>query len=548
MKSPGDIAYDGTKLYVADEGNNRILVYNTIPTVSGAAADMVIGQPDFVTSSSGITSVKLKNPWGVASDGIRVYIADEGNHRVLIYNNIPTANGAAADVVIGQTDFVTRTSGVSEFKFNAPESVYFGDGKLFVGDINNNRVLIYNTIPTTNGVAADVVIGQTDFATSSSSSVNGKMNRPEGVFSDGKRLFIADSYNSRVLVYYSIPTENGALPDVVIGQADFDSGSSSVSGRPSAFYCYDISYEDSKLLLTSSFYNRLTIFNLEETSSSLTSSTFTSETDQDWGPISFEADTPDNTEVEVFVSIDGGAWNKVTNNQTYLGRGKTMSYKITLISKDGLNTPTFQSISFGQAAKDDSGIITTLKNIFGNNNKLKLKNNQVIKSQSKAPTLKGEEPKLKNGKIEVYLNNELKKEITIDGNGVWNDKLKLKDKSYNITFKYIDEFNTILKTERIKLKVDSQKPTFKEKINKNQTVKSGQKITFSAKDEGLGIDYYKIKLLDSKGHVTKPFQKQTKDYYIIPQTLKDGNYTLVIKAYDEAKNYVQKKIDLRVGR
>ena len=548
MSGPGDLAYDGTRLYVADSGNHRILVYNSIPTTSGAPADLVIGQPNFLTGSYGTTNAKFRDPWGVASDGTRVYIADQGNHRILIYNSIPTISGAAADVVIGQTDFVTRTSGVSEFKFNAPESIFAKDGKLFVGDYSNSRVLIYNSIPTTNGAAADVVIGQPDFVTSSYGSTNGKFHTPEGIFFDGTKLFVADYINYRVLIYNSVPTENGALPDTVLGQADFDSAIKKKGGRDNVYYAYDVFYQDSKLLITSRFDQRLLIFNSDQVSSSLTSSTFTSETDQDWGPISFEADTPDNTEVEVFVSIDGGAWNKVTNNQTYLGRGKTMSYKITLISKDGLSTPTFQSISFGQAAKDDSGIITTLKNIFGNKDKLKLKNNQVIKSQSKAPTLKGEEPKLKNGKIQVYLNNELKKEITIDGNGVWNDKLKLKDKSYNITFKYLDEFNTILKTERIKLKVDSQKPTFKEKINKNQTVKRGQKITFSAKDEGLGIDHYKIKLLDNKGHVFKPFQKQTKDYYIIPQTLKDGNYTLVIKAYDEAKNYVQKKIDLRVGR
>lgn len=549
MDYPVDIASDGSRLFVVDYYNNRILIYNSIPTTNGAAADVVIGQPDFVTSSSGTSAVKLMLPWGVHTDGVRVFISDTENNRILIYNSIPSTNGVAADVVIGQTDFITSLDGANDSKLNYPVDVYCAGEKLFVADSSNSRVLIYNSVPTSNGAAADVAVGQADlFSSDYGGPTSMSLKYPEEVFSDGSRLFIADYYNSRVLMYNSIPSESGMAADIVIGQADFDSVTSEDGGRENIKGPYDVYYKDSKLLITDGSDHRLLIFNSDQVSSSLTSSTFTSETDQDWGPISFQADTPDNTDVKVEVSIDGGSWNEVTNNQDYIGRGKTLAYKVTLISKDGLSTPTFQSISFGQAAKDDSGIITTLKKIFGNSDKLKLKNNQVIKSQSKTPILRGEEPKLKNGKVEVYLNNELNKTISINDQGYWNDKLKLKDKSYNITFKYIDEFNTLLKTERIKLKVDSEKPTFKEKINKNQTVKRGQKITFTAKDEGLGIDYYKIKLLNDKGHVFKSFKKQTKDYYIIPQTLKDGNYTLVIKVYDEAKNYAQKKIDLNVGR
>ena len=39
---------------------------------------------------------------------------------------------------------------------------------------------------------------------------------------DGGRLFVADTQNSRVLIYNSIPASSGATPDVVVGQPDFD--------------------------------------------------------------------------------------------------------------------------------------------------------------------------------------------------------------------------------------------------------------------------------------------------------------------------------------
>ena len=44
---------------------------------------------------------------GVWIQNGKLYIADTQNHRVLIFNSIPTANGAAADVVLGQPDFST---------------------------------------------------------------------------------------------------------------------------------------------------------------------------------------------------------------------------------------------------------------------------------------------------------------------------------------------------------------------------------------------------------------------------------------------------------
>ena len=40
-----------------------------------------------------------------------MYISDMGNNRVLIYNSIPTTNYAPADVVIGQKDFNTHDTG-----------------------------------------------------------------------------------------------------------------------------------------------------------------------------------------------------------------------------------------------------------------------------------------------------------------------------------------------------------------------------------------------------------------------------------------------------
>ena len=278
LKNPSGIYSDGTKLFVSDMSNNRILIYNTIPTTNGVAADVVIGQTDFLTATSGTSNLKLKNPYGIYSDGTKLFVTDMSNNRILIYNTIPTTNGVAADVVIGQTDFLTATSGTSNLKLKNPYGIYSDGTKLFVTDMSNNRILIYNTIPTTNGVAADVVIGQTDFLTATSGTSSTKLKYPSGIYSDGTKLFITDYSNNRILIYNTIPTTNGVAADVVIGQTDFltaTSGTSSTKLKyPSGIYS-----DGTKLFITDYSNNRILIYNTIPTTNGVAADVVIGQTD-----------------------------------------------------------------------------------------------------------------------------------------------------------------------------------------------------------------------------------------------------------------------------
>src|SRR5260221_5650049 len=161
----------GSKLVVTDENNNRLLIYNSIPTTNNASADVVIGQPDFVSSSvnqgnANPSANTLRIPVDLSTDGVKLFVVDDDNHRVLIFNRLPTTNNASADVVIGQTTMNTRLSvSASVSTLKNPTSVFYDNstGKLFISDGVNSRVLIYNQVPTTNGASADVVLGQADF-------------------------------------------------------------------------------------------------------------------------------------------------------------------------------------------------------------------------------------------------------------------------------------------------------------------------------------------------------------------------------------------------
>jgi uncharacterized protein (TIGR03437 family) len=193
----------------------------------------VLGQPDFVTTTINNTPTQnsLRNPQGVASDGVHLIVADTDDNRVLIWNTIPTTNNQNADVVIGQPNFTTNqlpgnTPNASSMR--GPEGVWIQDGKLFVADTQNNRVLVFNHIPTTNGVAADLVLGAPNFTTFVNPDITQQLTgatastmlAPVSVTSDGTRLFVTDLGFNRVLIFNSIPTTNGAPADVALGQPD----------------------------------------------------------------------------------------------------------------------------------------------------------------------------------------------------------------------------------------------------------------------------------------------------------------------------------------
>ena len=261
LRLPTAVASDGVRVVVADTNHNRVLIWNRIPTVNNQAADVVLGQPDFVSvglPGNTPNAKSMRGPQGVWIQDGKLYVADTQNNRVLIYNRIPTANGAAADVVLGAPDFTTFVQpDLTQQKNDAqannllnPVAVTSDGVRLFVTDLGNNRVLIWNSIPSANGAPADVAVGQPNVTSSVPNNAytadanglqtpvlctqsngndtngnptypafcNATLNFPRFALSTGTRLFVADGGNDRILVFNTIPTQSGAAADVLIGQ------------------------------------------------------------------------------------------------------------------------------------------------------------------------------------------------------------------------------------------------------------------------------------------------------------------------------------------
>lgn len=239
--------------FLTDTLNHRLLSFRQLPTRNNASADWVQGQPDFNTNGPGVGPVSFGYPMSVAIHGQAMAMADVVNSRVLIWHRLPTAPGTAPDVVLGQPDLTSNGAACGPTQLRFPTGVAFSPtGQLVVADSENHRVLVWSGLPTRHGQAPDLVLGQQNFThcapndadqdgVQDTASTAHTLNRPRGVWTDGTRLVISDTYNSRVLVWNTFPTRHFQPADTVLGQSDFtlsspndDDQNGSVDATPSA--------------------------------------------------------------------------------------------------------------------------------------------------------------------------------------------------------------------------------------------------------------------------------------------------------------------------
>ncbi|MBL8018033.1 MAG: NHL repeat-containing protein [Leptospirales bacterium] len=140
MQAPYRVALDSSGVYIADRDNNRVLFYPGTSTT----ASRVYGQSGSFTtataSNGGVSASSLHFPVGVSVDSNGVYIVEVGTNRMLYF----TGSSTTASVVFGQPDFASFTAnadGISGQSLSNPTGTYGGGP--FVADTGNHRVLLY---------------------------------------------------------------------------------------------------------------------------------------------------------------------------------------------------------------------------------------------------------------------------------------------------------------------------------------------------------------------------------------------------------------------
>lgn len=253
LATPTGVAFNGTDLWVADLGNNRVLDF---PQQSSAYvnATRLIGQLDYIYSAPNLIEGREVYFAGATPAGAvaidhnssppHLYIADTYNNRILCFNDArKVLSGSRADMVLGQsspTDFYdsvvnSNTNSVSsptQAGLNLPVGLAVDkNGDLFIADSGNGRVVRYPApfAQPANGVQqANLVLGQLSlFGPTITDATQQNMHSPWGLvlLSNGS-LVVSDAFDNRLLVF-TRPNggdfQNGQNAAVVLGQSGFSS-------------------------------------------------------------------------------------------------------------------------------------------------------------------------------------------------------------------------------------------------------------------------------------------------------------------------------------
>ncbi|MEO1544932.1 MAG: hypothetical protein AAFR75_13065, partial [Pseudomonadota bacterium] len=138
------------KLAVSDAGNNRIMVWSSMPQSNGTPCDTVIGQSDLSSCDHNGASyypsdATMNMPYAIGVHGQRLIVADTANSRMTAFAD--SATGAAADRLSCQPDFASK--GDNRWGFPERDTVCWPYGLSILGDTiaiadsGNNRILLW---------------------------------------------------------------------------------------------------------------------------------------------------------------------------------------------------------------------------------------------------------------------------------------------------------------------------------------------------------------------------------------------------------------------
>lgn len=274
MSGPRAVAIDeaNNRLYVADTGNNRVMVFDTTTIVNKEDATYILGQGGTTSSAAATSITGLRTPTGLAYDEStsRLFIADSGNNRVIVHNTTSLSTGKSANAVLGQTSYTASTARTTQKGLRSPTDVAINTGSqlLYVADSSNNRVLVYGfTGSVSNNMSGTLVLGQTSFTSSGASTTSTTMRSPRGVSYDApnNRLYVSDTLNNRILMFASGSVVTGGTGSYVFGQTSFTSSGANTTQRIMSGALMAMADPDNNLLYVSDTgNNRILVYNFIE--------------------------------------------------------------------------------------------------------------------------------------------------------------------------------------------------------------------------------------------------------------------------------------------
>ncbi len=281
LNVPTGVTACGQGLAVADAWNHRILIWKETAVQNNQPADVVLGQADFVSGESNRgkddpTAESLFWCYGLHWDGERLWVADTGNRRLLMWNGLPKINGQSADLVLGQDDFETRDENGGDepdaTSMRWPHGIALWCGRLCVSDAGNNRIMVWNEVPGRDNQPCDFVLGQKSVADVDHNQSNyfpiaAGLNMPYGLAAVGDWLVAADTASSRLVAWHMDDSLSGAPARLLAGQPTFqDKGDNrwQMPVRDSMSWPYGLSAKGETLVVSDSGNSRTLLWRVSD--------------------------------------------------------------------------------------------------------------------------------------------------------------------------------------------------------------------------------------------------------------------------------------------
>lgn len=188
---PQGMALSGNSLYVADTGNHLIrrvdLETRTVHTVAGT------GKQSYDYFKTGpATQIGLSSPWDLEIAGETLYITMAGPHQIwkldLKKQIVSTYAGSGREV--------RKDGSLLEAGFAQPSGITSDGKSLFIADSESN---IIREIELATGQVTTLVGGDLfEFGDEDGNGDDVRLQHPLGVVVQGKKVFIADTYNHKI--------------------------------------------------------------------------------------------------------------------------------------------------------------------------------------------------------------------------------------------------------------------------------------------------------------------------------------------------------------
>ena len=188
FNAPNEITTDGMgNLYIADQGNNEIRkVVISTGVVTTFAGDTM---PGFINGAG--TSARFNQPFGLACDGVNLYVTDSNNaiRQIVISTGIVTT--LAGSATSGSKDGIGTSA-----SFNRPSGLAIdGSGNLYISDQSNNEI---RKVVVSTGVVTTLAGSTTPSAKDGTGTAAG-FYFPSGLALDNKgNLYVADVFNNKI--------------------------------------------------------------------------------------------------------------------------------------------------------------------------------------------------------------------------------------------------------------------------------------------------------------------------------------------------------------